>query len=153
MARLKSIAFAVSVCVLVTIAIVSARPQEHELSGIRGIPVEGHDNIAAIHIVGTKEVLLSGSTGRKVHERLVANGADLRLGWPLESQTLCRFKEVVLDVMREKGFLDVQISHDTRPTYGSSRDLTLEFTIVEGKRSARSAAAAPILSPAERCMR
>jgi len=153
MTRMKYTTFAASVCVLLAASIGSARQQDHQLSGIRGIPVEGHDNIAAIHIVGTKETLLSGSAGRKLHERLVANGADLRLGWPLESQTLCRFKEVVLDVMREKGFLDAQVSHEARPTYGSRRDLTLEFTIVEGKRSPRPAAAAPMLSPAERCMR
>ena len=73
MTRMNSTAFAVSsVCVLLAVSIGSARQQDHELSGIRGIPVEGHDNIAAIHIVGTKEVLLSGAAGRKLHERLVA---------------------------------------------------------------------------------
>ena len=55
--------------------------------------------------------------------------------------------------MSEKGFLDVEISHDTRPTYGNRRHLTLKFTIVEGKQSRRTASAAPLLSPAERCMR
>jgi hypothetical protein len=34
--------------------------------------------------------------------------------------------------MREKGFLDAEITVDTRPTYGDRR-LTLEFTITEGK--------------------
>jgi hypothetical protein len=149
----KSTVFGVSACMLLVVSIVFARQQDHELSGIHGIPVEGHDIVAGIHIIGTKEILLSGSGWRKLHERLQANGADLRLGWPLESQTLCRFKEVVLDVMNEKGFLDAQISHDVRPTYGNPRDLTLEFTIVEGKRSRRTAVGASLLSPAQRCMR
>ena len=55
--------------------------------------------------------------------------------------------------MNEKGFLDAEISHDMRPTYGNPRDLTLEFTIVEGRRSRRTAVGAPQLSPAQRCMR
>jgi len=110
---------------------VFARRQNHELSGIQGIPVEGHDIVAGIEIKGTKELLLSGSGWRTLRERLRANGAELRLGWPLETQTLCRFQEVVRDVMNEKGFLDVEISHEARPTYGNPQHLTLEFTIVE----------------------
>lgn len=148
-----STVFGVSACMLLAVSIVFARPQDHELSGIQGIPVEGHDIVAAIEIKGTKELLLSGAGWRKFRERLRANGAELRLGWPLESQTLCRFKEVVLDVMNEKGFLDAEISHDTRPTYGNPRDLTLVFTIAEGKRSIGTAVGAPLLSPAQRCMR
>jgi hypothetical protein len=33
----------------------------------------------------------------------------------LEDETLCRFQDVVGDLTREKGFLEVEISHDTRP--------------------------------------
>ena len=150
MTSMKATVFAVSACIVLAVSIVFGRPQEHELSGIHGIPVEGHDIVAGIEIKGTKELLLSGSGWRKFRERLRANGAELRLGWPLESQTLCRFKEVVRDVMSEKGFLDMEISHDARPTYGNPRHLTLQFTIVEGKRSRPTA---PVLSPAERCMR
>ncbi len=135
---------------ILVVSIVFARQQDHELSGIQGIPVEGHDIVAGIEIKGTKELDMSPSGGHKLRERLRANGAELRLGWPLESQTLCRFKEVLRDVMSEKGFLDVEITHDTRPTYGNRQHLTLQFTIVEGKRSRP---AAPLLSPAERCMR
>ena len=151
MTSTKSIVFGVSACMVLVVSIVSARQQDHELSGIHGIPVEGHDIVAGIEIIGTKEILLSGSGWRKLHERLRANGADLRLGWPLETPTLCRFKEVVLDVMNEKGFFDAEISHDMRPTYGNPRDLTLVFTIVEGQRSRRTAPTGPLLSPAERC--
>jgi hypothetical protein len=153
MTSMKSTVFGVSACVLLAVSIVFARQQDHELSGIQGIPVEGHDIVAGIEIKGTKELLLSGAGWRKLRERLRANGAELRLGWPLESQTLCRFKEVVLDVMNEKGFLDAEISHDMLPTYGNPRHLTLQFTIVEGKRSRRTAVNAPLPSPAQRCMR
>ena len=146
------IVFHVSACVLLAGSIVFGR-QQGELSGIHGIPVEGHDIVAGVEIIGTKQLDLSRSGWDKLRERLRANGADLRLGWPLESQTLCRFKEVVRDVMSEKGFLDVEICHDTRPTYGNRRHLTLKFTIVEGKRSPRMALAAPLLSPAQRCLR
>ena len=146
-------AFGVSVCMLLAGSIVFGGQQHPELSGIHGIPVEGHDIVAGVEIVGTKQLDLSRSGWQKLRVRLQANGADLRLGWPLESQTLCRFKEVVVDVMREKGFLDVEISHDTKPTYGNRRHLTLEFTIIEGQRSRRTALAAPLLSPAQRCLR
>jgi hypothetical protein len=142
----------VSACVLLAGSI-GVGGQHGELSGIHGLPVEGHDIVAGVEIIGTKQLDLSRSGWDKLRERLRANGADLRPGWPLESQTLCRFKEVVRDVMSEKGFLDVAISHDTRPTYGNRRHLTLQFTIVEGKRSRRMAMAARLLSPAQRCFR
>jgi hypothetical protein len=149
----KLTAFGVSACLLVAGSIVLGGRQERDLSGIHGIPVEGHDIVAGVEIIGTKHLDVSRSGWEKLRERLRANGADLRLGWPLESQTLCRFKEVVGDVMREKGFPDVEISHDTRPTQGNQRHLTLKFTIVEGKRSRRTVPAVPPVSPAERCMR
>jgi hypothetical protein len=150
---MKSTAIGVSACLVLAGSIVSGRQQDRELSGIHGIPVEGHDIVAGVEIVGTKQLDLSRSGWHRLEERLRANGAHLRLGWPLESQTLCRFKEVVRDVMSEKGFLDVVITHDARPTRGNRRHLTLEFTIVEGKRSRRTAVGAPPLSPAQRCMR
>lgn len=138
---------------LLAASIGCGRQQDSELSGIHGIPVEGHEIVAGIEFIGTKQLFSSRSGWDKLRERMAANGADLRLGWPLENQTLCRFKEVVLDVMSEKGFLDAEISVDTRPTYGNRRHLTLKFTIVEGKRSRLTAPAAPRLSPAQRCMR
>jgi outer membrane protein assembly factor BamA len=121
---------------------------QDRLTGIRGLPVEGHDIVAGIDIFGTKQIDYP-----KILERLRANGADLKLGLPLETPTLCRFKEVLLDIMREKGFLDAQITHETGPTYGNPRHLTLKFTITEGKRTRprKPPTAAP--SPAERCSR
>jgi outer membrane protein assembly factor BamA len=88
-----------------------------------------------------------------MRDRFRSNGADLRLGWPLENQTLCRFKEVLRDVLREHGYPDAEITHDRRPTHGNPRDVTLVFTIAEGKRSVRMATAAPWPTPAERCLR
>jgi hypothetical protein len=149
----KSTAFALSACVVVAGSIVFGLPQERDLSGIHGIPVEGHDVVAGVEIVGTKQLDLSRSGWEKLEERLRANGAHLRMGLPLQYQTLCRFKEVVRDVMSEKGFVDAEITHDTRPTYGNSRHLTLKFTIVEGKRSRPAAKRAPLFSPAQRCLR
>jgi len=149
----KSTLFGVSAWMFLAGAMVFGRQQDRDLSGIHGIPVEGHTIVGAIKFIGTKQLDLSRSGWEKFHVRLRANGADLRLGWPLESQTLCRFKEVVLDVMHEKGFLDAEISHDEKPTYGNRRHVTLVFTIVEGERSRRTASAAPLVSAAERCMR
>ena len=149
----KLTVFGVSAGMLLAGSIVFGRQQDRELSGIHGVPVDGHDIVAGVEIIGTKQLDLSRSGWEKLRERLRANGADLRPGWPFESQTLCRFEEVVRDVMSEKGFLDVEISVDTRPTYGNRRHLTLKFTIVEGKRSRRTAPAASLLSPAQRCMR
>ena len=123
--------FGVSACLLLAGSIAFGRQQERDLSGIHGIPVEGHTIVAGIEITGTKHLDLSRSGWEKFGQRLKANGAELRLGWPLESQTLCRFKEVVRDVMGEKGFHDVEIDLDTRPTQGDRRHLTLKFTIVE----------------------
>ena len=150
---IPSAVFGVSACMLLAGSIVFGRQQDRELSGIHGIPVEGHTVVGGIEIVGTKQLDLSRSGWHKLRDRLVANGADLRLGWPLESPTLCRFKEVLRGVMAEKGFLDVEIDLETRPTQGNRRHLTLKFTIVEGHRSRRPVPAAPLLSPAERCMR
>ncbi len=149
----KSTVFGVSACMLLAGSIVLGRQQSGELSGIHGIPVEGHYIVAGVEFRGTKQLFSSRSHWDKLRKRLAANGADLRLGWPLEGQTLCRFKEVVLDVMSEKGFRDAEISLETRPTYGNRQHRTLKFTIVEGKRSRPTAPAAPRQSPAERCMR
>ena len=92
MTSTKSTMFGVSACMLLAVAIVLARPQDHELSGIQGIPVAGHDSS------------YPGPDGGNS-----ANGSGQM-----------------------------------------ARSFTVQFTIVEGKRSRP---AAPVLSPAERCMR
>jgi outer membrane protein assembly factor BamA len=136
-----------SACVLLALTILSG-DQQGELSGIHGQPVDGHDVIAAIEIVGTNH--LAGF--QNMRERFRSNGAELRLGLPLESPTLCRFKEVLRDLLREKGYPDAEITLDTKPTYGDRTQLTLMFTVAEGKRSRRKETAA-VLTPAERCSR
>ncbi len=141
----------VSACMLLAGSIVLGQ-QDRELSGINGLPVEGHDIVASIQFVGTKEFDPSRSGKRGFKERLRANGAELRLGWPLEYQTLCRFKEVVRDVLSEKGFVDAEVTHDANPTRGNRRHVALTFTIVEGKRS-HGRPRETRYSPAERCMR
>jgi hypothetical protein len=150
MKAMYSVALSMSAGMLLATSIAFGR-QQGELAGIRGLPVEGHDVVAGIEIAGTKQCCEPYS--QKIRERLRANGADLQLGLPLESQTLCRFTEVLRDVMTEKGFPDSTITHETKPTYGDPRQLTLTFTIIEGKRSRRTAPAGVLLSPAQRCSR
>jgi hypothetical protein len=150
MKAMYSIALSMSAWILLAGSIVFGR-QQGELTGIRGLPVEGHDLVAGAEIVGTKR--FREPDFQKMRERFRSNGADLQLGLPLESQTLCRFTEVLRDVMMEKGFPDSTITHDTRPTYGDPRQLTLTFTVIEGKRSRRTAPAAALPSPAQRCSR
>src|SRR5262245_52727767 len=94
-----SIVFSAAIMLLAG-SIVLGRQQKGQLSGVHGLPVEGHDIVAGIEIVGTRQIDYF-----KIRERLRENGADLRLGFPLESPMLCRFKEVLRDVMTEKGFL------------------------------------------------
>ena len=144
----RRIVLLVSACVLLA-GSGSFSHQQGELAGIRGIPVAGHDTIAAIEIVGTSR--LSGF--QNMRDRFRSNGAELRLGLPLESQTLCRFKEVLRDLLREKGYPDAEITHERKPTYGNPRDVTLVFTVVEGKRVRPSHATSPLPTPAERCSR
>ena len=146
----NSTVLGVSACVLLAGAVVSGR-QQGELTGVRGIPVERYEVVAGVEIVGTKQ--FREPYFQTLRERFRSNGADLRLGLPLETETLCRFKEVLRDVMREKGFPDAEITHETKPTYGDPRQLTLTFTISDGKRSRRTATAAPLPPPAQRCLR
>lgn len=137
----------VGVAVGVALAVsVVAGQKTGELSGIHGVPVEGHDIAARIEIVGTTRIDV-----RQIRPRLQLNGGDLRLGLPIEGQTLCRFKEVLRDVMREKGFPEAHIKHQLRPTYGNPQHLTLRFTVVEGTRS--RSRSTPALTPAQRCDR
>jgi Surface antigen variable number repeat len=144
----NSAVFDLAAGILLASSITLASQHDRELAGMRGLPVEGHDIVAGVEIIGTKQIEFP-----TIRERLRLHGADLRLGLPLETQTLCRFKEALRDVLSEKGFLDAEVTHDTRPTYGNPRHLTLQFTITEGKRSRPTAKAAPLLSPAQRCSR
>jgi hypothetical protein len=53
-----------------------------QLTGIRGLPVEGHDIVAGVEIIGTKQIDFP-----RIRGRLRSNGADLRLGLPLEKRS------------------------------------------------------------------
>jgi outer membrane protein assembly factor BamA len=147
MKRTSSIVFSAAT-ILLAGSIMSGRQHDRQLTGVHGLPVEGHDVVAGIEIAGTTQI-----DYHKIRERLRANGADLRLGLPLQTQMLCRFKEVLQDLMSEKGFLDAEVTHDTRPTYGNPRYLTLKLTIIEGTRSRPTAPPPSPPSPAQRCSR
>ena len=55
--------FGVSACMLLAGSIVFGGQQERELSGIHGIPVEGHTIVGGIEIIGTKQLDLSHPDG------------------------------------------------------------------------------------------
>ena len=133
----------VAVGVVLAVSVVAGQ-KAGEPSGIHGVPVEGHDIAAGLEIVGTTQIDV-----RQIRPRLQRNGGELRLGLPIEGQTLCRFREVLRDVMREKGFPEAQITHQLRPTYGNPQHLTLRFTVVEGNKS--RSRSTPALTPAQRC--
>ena len=108
----NSLAFGLAACIVLAGPIVLAHQQHGELSGIHGLPVGGHDTVAGVEIVGTRHIDFP-----RIRERLRAHGADLRLGLPLESPMLCRFKEVLRDVMSEKGFPAAEVTtRHGRPT-------------------------------------
>jgi hypothetical protein len=48
--------------------------------------------------------------------------------------------------MHEKGYPDAEITHDMKPTYGDRTQLTLMFTVTQGKRSRRTATT-PVPTP------
>ena len=71
----NAIVFGVATCVVLAGSIVAGGQHGGELSGIRGVPVEGHDIVAGIEIIGTTHLDPS-----KIRQRLRSNGAELRLG-------------------------------------------------------------------------
>ena len=83
---MKSAVFGVSACMLLAGSILFGHQQERDLSGIHGIPVEGHDIVAGIEIRGTKHLDSSRSGWQKFGQRLKANGAELRLGGRLKAK-------------------------------------------------------------------
>ena len=70
MTRTTSTVFGVSACLLLALSTVFARQQDRDLSGIHGIPVEGHDIVAGVEIVGTKQLDLSRSGWHKLDEQV-----------------------------------------------------------------------------------
>ena len=66
----KSTVFGVSACMLLAGSIVVGRQQDRDLSGIQGVPVEGHEIVAGVEIVGTKQLDLSRTGWQRLDERL-----------------------------------------------------------------------------------
>src|SRR5262245_27862395 len=56
----QSIAFGVSACMLLAGSIAFGRQQDRDLSGIHGIPVEGHDIVVGIEIKATRRTASTG---------------------------------------------------------------------------------------------
>ena len=52
----NAIVFGVATCIVLAGSTVVGRQHSGELSGIRGVPVEGHDIVAGIEIMGTTHI-------------------------------------------------------------------------------------------------
>ena len=141
---------AVTLSFLSATAIARQHFQTGTLSGVSGVPVEGHEIIVTVQFAGHGELDF-----RRLDARLQENGIRVRLGRPLESVTLCQLKEVVRDMLAEKGFPDAVITHDlTRALGDPEAHMKLTITISQGERSKRaSKGGSPPLSSAERCAR
>ncbi len=82
----KSTVFGVSACMLLAGSMVFGRQQRGELSGIHGIPVEGHYIVGGIQFRGTKELGSSRSQRDKFRERLVAMALTCAWGGHLKAK-------------------------------------------------------------------
>lgn len=136
-------------CLIVS-AVVSLSAQEREPSGVAGIPVQGHEVIGAVQYRGTDRLDV-----KRLHAALPEEGVLLRLGRPLDSNSICRIRESIKDQMAAQGFLDVVVSHELLP-YPPGRGhnaVRLVFTIIEGDRASRSERRTmrATLRPAVRC--
>jgi hypothetical protein len=88
----------------------------------------------------------------EIEARLRANGIRLRLDGPLDGATACVIKEVLRDLLAERGFADAAVGQ--RTTLGPAPDNKVKkvmFTIEEGRRSRPRAKSTR--SPAARCDR
>jgi hypothetical protein len=88
----------------------------------------------------------------EIEDRLQEHGIRVRLDAPLDGATACVIKEVLRDLLAERGFADAQVSERTTlmPAPGT-KVKKVTFTIEEGRRS--RARAGSKLSPATRCER
>ena len=90
---------------------------------------------------------------QQFEERLRAHSIVLRLDLPPANQIICQVKEVLADMMAEKGFADAEITHEIVPMPRDPATVKLAFDIKEGARSRNGRSIANRLSPAERCAR
>jgi hypothetical protein len=107
-------------------------------------------DLMAIEYEGSKQLKIG-----EIEERLRENGIRVRLDAPLDGATGCVIKEVLRDMLAERGFGDAEVTH--RTTLVAARGTKVKkvsFTIRDGERSpTRSAQDRSKLSPAARCNR
>jgi outer membrane protein assembly factor BamA len=133
---------------LLATAVMPLAAQHGQLSGVAGLPVEGHEVIGEVHVRGSDHFDF-----KRLQTRLPEEGVLLRLGRPLDTTSICRIRETIKDQMAYKGFPDAIVTHELSP-YPPGREpdaVRLFFTITEGKRASRSERRPPAPSPAERC--
>jgi hypothetical protein len=137
-----------TVALLASFSALASHPGQ-ELSGVAGLPVEGHRIVAVVQVRGSKHLDF-----KKARERFPDEGVSLHLGRPIVGGTICRLKEVIRDMMAEKGFANAQVTHELvplPPKRYQPNAVRLTVTIVEGQRS-NTRRKLP-LTPAERCER
>ncbi len=122
------------------------------VAGLPAFPLVGQvfDRPPATIIVyeGTDEV-----RRQPIEERLRAHNIVLRLDLPPANQMICQVKEVLADMMAEKGFADAEITHEIVSMPRDPATVKLAFDIKEGARSRNGRSIPNRLSPAERCAR
>lgn len=136
--------------VISSVVLVSGTGQE--LSGVAGLPVEGHEVIAVFQVQGSKHF-----NPKRARDRFQAEGIIVRLGRPIDGGTICQIKEVVRDLMTEKGFPNAEVTHDLVPLPPKRfhpNAVRLTISIIEGRRStAHNTSMKHPLTPFERCQR
>lgn len=135
-------------CLVLSSAAVLLAAQGGRLSGVAGLPVEGHEVVGAVQVRGSEHFDM-----KRLQARLPEEGVLLRLGRPLDTTSICRIRETIRDQMADKGFPEAVVTHEWSP-YPPGREhnaMRLVFTIAEGKRASRNERRSPALRPAERC--
>jgi hypothetical protein len=143
---LSGVAFAISS------SVVLASHTGQQLSGVAGLPVEGHEIVAVFQIQGSKHFNL-----KRAQDRFQAEGINVRLGRPIDGGTICQIKEVVRDVMADKGFPNAEVTHDLvplPPKRFSPNAVRLTISIIEGRRlTTHHTSRKHPMTPFERCQR
>ena len=137
---------------LLTVATVVAIRPSQQPSGVAGVPVEGHEIVAIFDFHGIRQL-----DWKRVEARFPAEDIRIRLGRPLDSNTICRVKELVRDAMAEKGFPNAEVTHDVIPLpqnrFGANA-VKVTLNITDGERSrAVKTPMIPLLSTSQRCAR
>lgn len=105
----------------------------------------------AINFEGTEQL-----KGPAIEERLHKHQVALRLDRPLDTFTICVVKEVVRDLMAEKGFTEAEVSHrEIVIGKGAEARVKITFDIKDGPRARRVSpkSIAGLPSPQTRCAR